>query len=292
MLVKRSYGDKIFDIINVGLMLFVVVITVYPMLYVLFASISEPMQLMSHTGLILKPLGFSLKGYKLVLANPNIVIGYRNTLFYVIVGTSINLFLTILGAFILSRKKYLLKKFFMIMVIITMYFSGGIVPRYLLISNIGMLNTIWALLLPNAISTWNLIIMRTSFLTIPAEIEESTKIDGANDIVLLFRIIVPLSIPVIAVIALFYSVNHWNAWFDAMIYIRNRKIYPLQLFLREILIQDNTVDMTSVAMMDDFYVRELVKYCTIIVATVPILCVYPFLQRYFIKGIMVGALKG
>lgn len=150
----------------------------------------------------------------------------------------------------------------------------------------------WALLIPNALSTWNLIIMRTSFLSIPEEIEESTRIDGANDIVILLKIIIPLSIPVIAVIALFYGVGHWNAWFDAMVFIRNRKIYPLQLFLREILIQESMRDMTSVVIMDDYYVRELVKYCTVIVATVPILCVYPFLQKYFVKGVMVGALKG
>lgn len=277
---------------NGGLMILMILITVYPLLYVLFASFSNPVLLMANIGLLYKPLGFSVAGYRLVLNNPNILIGYSNTILYVVLGTSINLLLTILGAFVTSRKKFLLKPVLMIMIILTMYFSGGLIPRFLVVRNLGLLDSIWALLLPNAISTWNLIIMRTSFQGIPGELEESSHIDGANDIQLLFKIIVPLSMPVIAVMILFYGVGHWNAWFDAMIFVSNRKLYPLQLFLREILLQDSMADMNDVAAMEDFFNKQLVKYSTVIVSTLPILCVYPFVQKYFVKGVMVGALKG
>lgn len=294
MVRKKSAGDRTFQLVNGLFMILLMVITVYPLLYVLFASFSDPIQLYSSSGrLLYKPLGFSLAGYKLVLNNPNIALGYRNTIFYVLVGTFINLVLTIIGAFVLSRRHLLLKKFFMVLVIITMYFSGGMIPRFLVIKDLGLLDTVWAMILPNAVSTWNLIIMRTSFLAIPSEIEEASAIDGANDIQMLVKVIIPLSGPVIAVMVLFYGVGHWNEWFDAMIFLRDNTLYPLQLFLREILIENQiSADMASVEQIDDFFNKELIKYCTIVVSTAPILCVYPFLQKYFVKGVMVGALKG
>lgn len=292
MILRRSFGEKCFDKFNIVFMIILMLITIYPMIYVLFASISDPIRLMVHDGALWKPLGFTLKGYELVLKNPNMIIGYRNSALYLFAGTAINLFMTSLGAYILSRKKFLLKKFFMVMVIITMYFNGGMIPRFLVVQGLGMTNTIWSMLLPCAMSTWNLIILRTAFMGIPSEIEESAKIDGANDFVILFRIILRLTVPVVAVLALLYGVYHWNAWFDAMVFIRDRRIFPLQLFLREILIQNETTDISLSFSSEEESLSELVRYCTIIVAIAPIICVYPFLQRYFVKGIMIGALKG
>ncbi len=293
MAIKRSEGEKIFDIINVFLMVLLIIMTLYPILHVLFASISSPAKLMQHRGLLLKPLGLEFGAYQLVFKNPMIVKGYANTFFYVTVGTALNLFMTTLGAYVLSRKGVMLKNALMFLIVFTMFFQGGLIPSYLLVQNIGLANKRWALIFPVAMSAWNLIIMRTSFMGIPDSIEESARMDGAKDFTILFRIIVPLSIPVIAVMILFYGVSHWNSWFQAMIYLRNRELYPLQLILREILIaNDMTRMLTDVGNIDKEPVGETIKYATIIIATLPVLFVYPFLQKYFVKGIMIGALKG
>jgi len=295
MVVKKSLGDRAFDIINAVFMVLMIIITVYPFVYVIFASISEARQLVGHSGLLLRPKGFSLMAYKLVFHNPNIASGYKNTLFVLVVGTFINLFLTSLGAYVLSRKNFGFRNFMMIIIVFTMYFNGGLIPRYLLIyNNYHLGNSLWALILPQAISTWNLIVMRTSFMSIPDSLEESAKIDGANDFIVLFRIILPLSLPVVAVMILFYGVGHWNAWFDAMIFLRERELYPLQLILREILISNsNDIMLGGVTDIGDReLVGESIQYATIIVATLPVLFIYPFVQKYFVKGVMVGALKG
>ena len=187
----------------------------------------------------------------------------------------------------------MLRNFLMLLAVFTMFFSGGIIPNYLLVRNLGMLNTIWAIVLPTAINTFNMIIMRTAFISIPASLEESAFIDGANDLVVLFRIILPLSKAVLSVIILYYAVGHWNAWFNASIYLRNRDLYPLQIILREILITNSTdIMLTGVHAADRGPVGEIVKYAAIIVATVPILMIYPFMQRFFAKGVMIGAVKG
>ncbi len=241
---------------------------------------------------MLKPLGFSLEAYKLVFENPMILTGYRNTLFYVTVGTSINLLMTSLSAYVLSRKNVMFKNA-MMMVVFTMFFSGGLIPFYLTVRELGLSDSMWAVILPTAMSTYNMIVMRTAFTAIPDSLEESARIDGANDFTILFRIILPLSLPVVAVMILFYAVGHWNAWFNAMIFLRTRDKYPLQIVLREILIASSTDDMTTnVDSLDKEPLGETIKYATIIVATLPILMVYPFLQKYFVQGIMIGALKG
>ncbi|MCZ8517730.1 carbohydrate ABC transporter permease [Paenibacillus filicis] len=292
MLSKTTWGEKLFDAFNIAFMLILCIVTLYPFMYVLFASLSEPLSIVQHRGLLLWPQGLNLKAYKAVFDNPMIPSGYRNTLFYVVLGTSINILMTSLGAYVLSRRNVLFKNAIMIMIVITMFFHGGLIPSYLLITKLGMLNTPWALIIPGAISTWNLIIMRTSFQSIPASLEESARIDGANDFAICFRIILPLSLPVIAVMILFYAVGHWNAWFDAMIYLRNRQLFPLQLILREILITNNTDTMTTnVGSLEAMYLAETIKYATIMVATIPILVLYPFLQKYFVKGVMIGAIK-
>jgi putative aldouronate transport system permease protein len=246
---------------------------------------------------LVAPLGFSLKGYELVFKNKDVINGFLNTIFYVVVGTSINLLLTSMSAYVLSRKDLLWGKFIMFMVTFTMFFSGGLIPLFLQVDRLGLYNTRWAIILPGAISVWNLILMRTSFLGIPDSLEESARMDGANDFTVLFRIILPVSKATLAVIALFYAVGQWNSWFNAMIFLRDRSKYPLQLILREILINNDTREMMSGAkgnaqfVRDDAY-KSLIQYCTIVVATIPILFVYPFLQKYFVKGVMIGSIKG
>lgn len=295
MAIKKSKGEITFDIVNTFIMLFMMFICLYPILYVLFASLSDPNRLIRHRGPLISSLGFTLKGYELVLKNPSIGSGYINTIFYMITGTAVNLIMTSLGGYVLSRKNAFWVDKMMMMIVFTMFFGGGLIPYYLLIRRLGMINTAWAMIIPGAIWTWNLIIMRTSFQAIPVSLEESAKIDGASDIVVLTRIILPLSLPVIAVMALFYGVGHWNAWFNAMIFLRKRSMYPLQLILREILVQntsDNLSVLTDVNQSELDIYRTLVQYCTIMVATLPVLFIYPFLQKYFVKGVMVGAIKG
>ncbi len=293
MAIRRSNSERLFDGINAILLTLLIVITMYPFLHVAFASISDPSRLIQHRGILFSPLGFNMASYTMVLRNPMIIKGYQNTIFIVLVGTTLNLLMTSLGAYVLSRKGVYWKNFIMFVVVFTMFFSGGLIPFYLQVRMLGLSDKIWALIFPTLLSTWNLIVMRTAFLAIPDSMEESAKIDGANDFVVLFRIILPLSIPVVAVMILFYGVGHWNAWFHAMIFIRTRQLYPLQLILREILISSDTSQMTTnVGAMDVEAVGQTIKYATVMVATIPILFVYPFLQKYFVKGIMIGALKG
>lgn len=292
MAIKRSTGEKIFEVFNITFMLLLMCITLYPFLYIALASVSDPNLISGHSGLLLKPYGFHMESYMAVLKNRMIGLGYKNTLIYVTVGTAINIAITSMGAYTLSKKKVFWNKTIMTMVVITMFFGGGLIPNYLLILNLNMRNTIWAIVLPQAVSAWNLIIMRTSFMGIPESMEESAKLDGANDFVVFFRIIVPLSKAVIAVMILFYGVNNWNRWFEATIYLTDRNKYPLQVILREILIQNETKDMMQGITEERNNISKTIQYATIIVATLPIVCVYPFLQKYFVKGVMIGALKG
>lgn len=294
MIEKRGPADYIFDTCNVIFLFLLMVVTLYPMLYVLFASLSDAAVIDTHMGLLLWPKGFNIEAYKLVFRNPNLLTGYVNTLIILVCGTAINLVMTSLGAYIVSRKQFAIRKILMLMMIFTMYFSGGMIPRYLLINNtLHLGNNLLALMLPGAISVYNLIVMRTNFENIPVSLEESARIDGANDFTILFRIILPLSKAIIAVMLLFYGVAHWNAWFDAVLFIRERHMYPLQVILREILISNSTESMMStVAGGDQYAMSENIKYATIIVATLPILAVYPFIQKYFVKGVMIGAVKG
>ncbi|PAF33394.1 carbohydrate ABC transporter permease [Paenibacillus sp. 7516] len=292
MTYKRSSGETVFLWFNVTFMLLLCFATLYPFVYILFASISDPTEISRFRGMLLYPKGFSLDAYAAVLQNPMVLTGYRNTLFYVIAGTAINLVMTTLGAYALSRRNVYFRDHIMLFIVITMVFSGGLIPSFLLINNLGMLNTPWALLLPGAINSFNLIIMRTAFQTIPASLEESARIDGANDWVIMTRIIIPLSMPVIAVMILWYAVGHWNSYFNALIYLRDRELFPLQLVLREILISNSTDNMmTGAATSDRMDIGITIKYATIIVSTLPILVLYPFLQKYFVHGVMIGALK-
>lgn len=294
MVIKRTFREKIVYAIIILFMILMMVIMLYPFLYVLFASLSNPADLMTTRGAILAPVGgISSAAYQAVMDNPNILLGYRNTLFYVIAGTLLNLVMTTLGAYALSRKNVLFKDWIMLGIVFTMFFSGGLIPRYLLVSQtLNLEDSPLALILPGAIGTLNLIILRTAFESVPVALEEAARMDGANDLQILWHVIIPTSLPSLAVITLFYAVGHWNAWFDAMIFLRHRDWYPLQLVLREILISNSTATMSSGASAADVMpIGETIKYATIIVATVPILFVYPFVQRYFVKGVMIGAVK-
>ncbi|MCE5170786.1 carbohydrate ABC transporter permease [Paenibacillus profundus] len=289
---KLSIGERIFEFFNILFMICLCLVTLYPFVYVLFASLSDPSWLVQQRGLIWFPHGLTWDAYRLVFENPMITSGYLNTLFIVVVGTFVNVFMTALGAYGLSRQNVMWKNPIMFFIVFTMFFSGGLIPSYLLVTGLGMLDSLWALIVPGAVSAFNLIIMRTAFQGIPISLEESAKLDGANDFTVLVRIILPLSLPVIAVMILFYGVGHWNSWFGALIYLRDRELYPLQLVLREILITNSTDSMlTGAGAADKMPIGETIKYATIIVATVPILLLYPFLQKYFVKGVMIGAIK-
>jgi putative aldouronate transport system permease protein len=287
----KTATSGIFDTFNIFLLSLLALITLYPFLYVLFASFSDPVLLYGSSKIVLWPRGFNLSCYSIVFKNPMVWIGYKNTLIYTVVGTVINMVFTMFGAYALSRKYLPGRTIIMKMVIFTMFFSGGMIPSYLLVMHLGMIDTVWAMVLPGAINAMNLIIMRTNFLSIPAEMEESAKMDGANDFVILFNVILPLARPVIAVILLFYVVRHWNSYFDALIYLQKRENYPLQIVLRDILVK-NDIQMIVDVRDDRDALSENIRYSLIMVASLPILFLYPFLQKYFIKGVMIGSIKG
>lgn len=293
MKTKKSVGGVTFDILNALFMIFMIAICLYPFWYVVVCSFSDGSYLIGDTGVMLWPKEFNLDAYRRVLHNQNIYNGYKTTLIILVAGTLLNLVMTSLGAFVVTRKKFKPAKIMMKLMIFTMYFSGGMIPSYLLIVNVLHLqNTLWAVILPSAISTYNLIIMKTNFAAIPDSLEESACIDGANDFTVFLKIVLPLSKPVIAVMLLYYGVGHWNSWFSAMLYIDDKTKYPLQLVLREILLIGSVSDMMEGANESSYAIAEAIKYATIIVATVPILAVYPFVQKYFVKGMMIGAVKG
>ena len=299
MRIKRTYPELAFDIFNHVFVIFWAVICLYPMLYVLIASLSDANLLDANRGLLFFPLGgFHWEAYRRTIAHPLILSGYLNTIFVVVVGTLVNLVMTSLGAYFLSRKNVFWKPHVMIMVVITMYFGGGLIPNFLVVRTLGLLGSRWALIIPAAISTWNMIVMRTVIQNIPDGIEEAAIIDGAGHFRVLFLIVLPLSKAVLAVMALWYGVAHWNSWFSAAIYLSDRAMWPIQLVLREVMIHEYQRggalhDMT--AGVDGWAVHQVartIRYAMIIVATIPILFIYPFLQKYFMKGVMIGSLKG
>ena len=286
---KKNSNGWGFRLINGIILAMISLMTLYPFLYVIFASFSDPVKLMGNSSLLLKPLGFSLNAYKKVFVNHSIYSGYLNTIFYVAAGTLVNILATCMAAYVLSRKQFMLRRFLTIMFIFTMYFNGGLIPSYLLIKDLGLINSRLSLILPGAVSTFNLMIMITGFEGIPQSLEESARIDGAGDWTILFRIIMPLAKPTIMVILLYYAVGHWNSWFNAMIYLRDADKMPIQIFLRDILTRSQLGAMTGQTDVED--VGQTIKYATIIVSTVPILCIYPFIQKHFVKGVMIGAVK-
>lgn len=294
---KVKYGntDKIFYIITGIILTLLLIITIYPLIYVLAASFSSG-KAVAAGRVVLWPVDFSLDGYKAVFNKPDIPRAYLNTVFYTVFGTIINVILVMVTAYPLTRRKLKGRNVFMFIFTFTMFFSGGMIPFYILITDLKMVDTIWAMLIPGALSVYNMIIARTFIQSnIPEELYEAASIDGCNDTQYFFRMVLPLSKAVIAVIALFSAVGHWNSYFGAMMYLNTRSLVPLQIILREILIM-NQVDLSMVSdpelMAQLIQLADVLKYSLIVVATVPILCVYPFAQKYFVKGVMIGSVKG
>lgn len=287
-------SDLAFDIIVNLLGLCIVFIVLIPLIFVLAASFSDP-DLVIKGKVLLLPKGFTTKAYTMVFENEDIWRGFRNSCLYTITGTLISVILTILAAYPLSRKELPGRNLFMMLILFTMYFSGGMIPTYLLVKDLGMYNTVWSLLIPAAISTYNLIVAKTFFEnSIPGELYESARLDGCGNIAMLYRIVLPLSKAILAVLVLYYAVGIWNAYFDALIYVRDTSLHPLQIVLRNILLLGQTEQMgtNDVGMADKIKMAEAVKYSAIVVSSIPMLLIYPFVQKYFVKGVMIGAVKG
>ncbi len=293
-MIKKSRGERIFNVFNICGMIILSLIFILPIWHVAMGSISDPMRISAFSGLILWPLGTpTLGGYKLVLQNSSIAISYANTLLYVVSSTVFGLALNILAAFVLSRRHMFFGRFMNMFVLFTMIFNGGLIPTYIIIRNLGMLNTRWAIILPAALNAYNILIMRTSFAEIPEELFEAAQIDGASYFRILMQVVLPVSKAIIAVIVLYYAVQHWNAWFQAAIYLTDRKLYPLQLTLREIVLLASENSITGDADGQDVLIyRPLIKYATIMVSIIPMMILYPFVQKYFVTGVMIGAVKG
>lgn len=295
---REAWSDRVFDTVNKLFLLVVLIVVLYPLVYVVSASISDPVYV-NQGKMWLFPRGITFEGYARVFQNPEIWSGYRNTILYTAGGTLINLLFTVPGAYALSRKDLKGRGVMMGLIVFTMFFGGGLIPTFLLVSGLGMLDTVWALLIPNAVAVYNLIICRTFFQNnIPRELQESAEIDGCSNTMLFLKIVLPLSAPIIAVMGLYYGVAHWNSYFSAIIYIKDRSLYPLQLILREILVQNQMSDTMLMtgddmeAMAKQARIADIIKYAVMIVSSLPIIIVYPFMQRYFMKGVLIGSVKG
>jgi len=291
---KKSKGEHIFDAILIVVSVLIFVVVAYPLYFVVIASFSNPEAVLGGK-LSFWPVGFNIESYKMILDEPKIWLGYRNSIFYTILGTMINLILTTLAAFPLSRKDMPYRRLLTFIITFTMLFSGGMIPVYMVVRGLNITDTIWAMVIPNAIATYNMLVMKNYFQSsIPEELHEAAAIDGCGPFQSLLKVVLPLSRPILAVITLFYAVGHWNAFFNAIIYLRDQKLYPLQIVLREIMLQNSLEavggDMTG--MYEKVMRGETMKYAVIIVASVPVLLFYPLVQKYFTKGIMVGAIKG
>ncbi len=286
--IRSSAGDKAFSAFVYIVLIITGLVTLYPLLYVVMASFSNSNLLMAHHGLLWFPLDANVAAYKSILTFPRIWMGFKNTFIIVIVGLGCSLFLTILGAYFSSRKNVLFGKLFTFFVLFTMYFHGGLVPAYLNIKDLGLYDSLWSVILTGSFSVYNMIIMRTNFQAIPDSLEESAHLDGANDFTILCKIILPLSGSVIAVMVLYYGITFWNSWFYPAIYLQSPTKVPLQIVLRDLLIKSQTLELTE----KEDSIEMTIKYATIVVATLPLLCVYPFLQKYFVKGVMIGSVKG
>ncbi len=289
---RRTLSDFVVDFFVYAILLLLCLATVVPFLQVITVSLS-PASVVNSYGLKIFPKQISWDGYIRVFQYKEIWRSYYNTIVRTLFGTLISLGLYVLGAYPLAKKYLPNRSFWTGLLVFTMYFSGGLIPSYLLVRNLGLRNTVFALILPGAINTFNLIIVRNFFMGIPAEIEEAARIDGANEVFILARIIVPLSKPVLATVALWSIVGHWNAWFDCLLYITDSSKYVLQLLLRRIIIEGKVQDLEMELASQQVVVNtESMKMATLMVSVLPIICIYPFLQKYFVKGVMIGSLKG
>ncbi len=299
---KMSLSDLVFDGVNYTFLILLSILCFFPFYQVVVVSISDPAVVMKKNAMLIIPEGIQFDAYRMVFANTNIISGFKNTIFYIVVGTCLGLFTTITSAYILSKQNVMFKRPIMFYFAFTNYFSGGLIPTYLLVSKMHLVNTPWAILLPGMVAVWDIIIMRTQFVNIPNELKEAAMIDGASDVTILTRILLPLSGAVLAVFLLFFAVGYWNMWFEPMIYLTKRSQYPIQSVLREILIDNDSQMMAAgsgnaaVQHKLDFKTNSaakiLLKYANIVVCTAPILAIYPFVQKYFVKGVILGSLKG
>jgi len=291
--IGKSKTDTAFDAVNMIIMFALMFLTLYPMYYVLCASISNNVQLLANPGILWYPKGFNLGAYKMAFSHPLLVSGYKNILFVLVVSLPLNIIMTLFCGYFLAAKNVFFKKPVLAFIMFTMFFTGGMIPGYLNIRSLGLYNSLWALILPGAMSVFNSIICKTAIEAIPDSLSESAYMDGANDLQIIFRIVLPLIMPTIAVLLLYYGVAHWNSWFPASLYIRDNPKLPIQNVLRAVLIANSNI-LNSAATGDDQMDQfaETIKYAAIVITTVPVLCVYPFLQKYFVKGVMIGAVKG
>ena len=293
MKLKLSLGDRLFNVINGTFMVFLMLITLYPMYYVIVASFSSSTALLATPGFLLWPKDFTLGAYEMALRHPLLMGGFRNTLFILAVSLPINITLTLLCGYFMASKGMFFRKPILVMILFTMWFNAGMIPIFLNMQSLGLLNNIWSLILPGAMSVFNAIICKTAIEALPGSLIESAYVDGANDITIIFRIVAPLIMPTMAVLLLFYGVGHWNAWFWATIFIRQNELLPVQNLLRAILIEASQMLLSSGGDDDKTNLfAETVKYSAIVLTTVPVLFIYPFLQKYFVKGVMIGAIKG
>jgi len=292
---RNSLSDLIFNSVVYAFLAIILILVLYPLIYVVSASFSDPEAIISGEVWLL-PRGMNVLSYERVINNNSIWIGYKNTVIYTFFGTLINVVMTVMAAYPLSRRDFKGRNIIMLAIVFTMFFHGGLIPTYLVVYRLNMINTIWAMLIPNALSAFNIIITRTFFQTnIPGELNESAYMDGCNNIRLLAYIVLPLSKPILAVITLFYGVVHWNSFFQALIYLSDYKLYPLQIVLRDILIQNQMqamMDFDAENLSKQLLISEGLKYAVIIVSVLPMLILYPFMQKYFVKGVMYGAIKG
>ncbi len=287
--------DRAFTVGNYLILGFFLIVVAYPLIWVVSASMSNPTEVIAGR-MWLWPVDITFDGYRAVFNHERVLIGFRNSFFYTVAGTFVSVVLTILAAYPLSRRDLPGRNVIMFLFVFTMLFGGGLIPTYLVVRATGMLNTPWAMIIPAALSVYNMIITRTFFQsTIPEELREAAQLDGCSDFRFLRDVVLPLSGPIVAVNALFYAVAQWNAFFNALIYLTNPDLYPLQLILREILVQ-NQVDLSQISDIDRLVqqqqIRDLLKYALIVVANLPILLIYPFVQRHFVRGVLIGSLKG
>lgn len=291
--IKASVGSRVFDVVNTIVLIALCFVTLYPMWYCLCASFTSTSYLSAHQGVLFWPHMFTTSAYRLAFTHPLLLSGYKNILIVLLVSLPINIFLTLFTGYFLASKDVMLKPIIQFLIMFTMFFSGGMIPIFLNIRDLGLYNTLWSLILPGAISVYNCIICRTAIQAVPESLTESAYLDGANDLIIVFRITLPLIMPTIAVLLLYYGVGHWNAWFPASIYLQDNNKLPIQNIMRSILIANSDLLNASGSetdKVDDF--AETIKYATIVLTTVPVLCIYPFLQKYFVKGVMIGAVKG
>ncbi|OPJ59274.1 carbohydrate ABC transporter permease [Clostridium oryzae] len=291
-MIKKSKSYRLFQSFNILFMLLVIAVTLYPFIYVVAQSFSSEHYINAGKVFFL-PKGLNIDTYKEVMKQQDFWINYKNTVIYTVVATAISMFMTTIFAYALSKKRLKARGFFLAIVVFTMFFNGGLIPNYLLVKYLGMRNTIWSVVIPGAISTWNLLIMKSFFESMPNELEEAASVDGLNTYGILIRIILPLSLPILTTITLFYAVGNWNSWFGAFLYMDKKDMFPVQLYLRNIIAGASATSVNQGTDTDaQQQVAANIKSVSIVLTVLPIICIYPFIQKYFVTGVMIGSVKG